>query len=148
MKVILLQDVPKTGQRGDIVEVNDGYAQNLLLPRGLAVYATAESIARMASKRDRIAKKKSDIQKQLERSIHDLKGKEVVINASASESGHLFAAIHESDIVAAIKKVHDVQLSEENIKIAKPIKEIGLHEISIEGGGVGVPFMVHVADKG
>ena len=132
MKVILTKPVESLGEKGDVVDVADGYARNYLVPRKFAVRASAGSLKQAESMR--VARIES-ARKSLEdaQALADsLAGTRVVVAARAGDAGNLFGSIGASDIAEAIVKFTGVDIDRKIIKIDEPIKEIGLHEIVIQ----------------
>jgi large subunit ribosomal protein L9 len=131
MKVILTSDVPGLGHKGDVVDVADGYARNYLVPRSLAVKATrgamkqAEALQRAREEAVRKAREAAEV------AVEALAGQRVVVAARSADEGKLFGSIGVRDIAAAIEKFTGVPIDEESIELAQPIKEIGLHEITV-----------------
>jgi large subunit ribosomal protein L9 len=131
MKVILTKPVEHLGDKGDVVDVADGYARNYLVPKKFAVKASAGSLKQAESMRlARIesARKSLDDAKAL---ADSLSGTRVVVAARAGDAGNLFGSIGTADIAEAIVKFTGVDIDKKIIKIDEPIKEIGLHEIAI-----------------
>jgi len=129
MKVILLQDVPELGKRGDIKEVALGYARNYLIPQGLAEEATDSAIAAVQAQKGKEAKIAEEDLAKAESLAAGLEGQTIEIQAKASEEGTLYGAISNSKIVSALKeKGFEVRKDQIN---AGHIKEIGDHEILI-----------------
>jgi large subunit ribosomal protein L9 len=132
MKVILTKPVESLGEKGDVVDVADGYARNYLVPRKFAVRASAGSLKQAESMRvARIesARKSLDDAQAL---ADSLAGTRVVVAARAGDAGNLFGSIGGSDIAEAIVKFTGIDIDRKIIKIDEPIKEIGLHEIVIQ----------------
>lgn len=102
MKVLLLKDVAKVGQRNTVHEVSNGYAQNFLLARGLAVPATAQRIAAAQKSQVARAEMKAHEIDEVKAAVAKLNGEAVSISAKANEKGHLFEAVHAENIVAAL----------------------------------------------
>jgi len=131
MKVILTSDVDGLGHKGDVVEVADGYARNYLVPRSLGVKATrgamkqAETLQR--SRQEAVRKEKAEA----ETIIQPLVDQRVVVAARSADEGKLFGSIGVKDIAAAIEKFTGIAVDSVHIKLAAPIKEIGLHEIVV-----------------
>jgi large subunit ribosomal protein L9 len=132
MKVILTKPVPDLGDKGDVVDVADGYARNYLVPKKFAVKASAGSLKQAEAMR--VARVES-ARKSLEgaQALADsLAGTRVVVAARAGDAGNLFGSIGVTDIAEAIVKFTGVDIDKKIIKIDEPIKEIGLHEIAIK----------------
>lgn len=132
MKVILLKDVRRVGQAGEVKSVADGYAINFLFPNKLAEPATDEKIKQVeAGKAAREAEQQKE-KEQLDNKVAALRGKKVVIQARATEKGGLFKSITSKDIAKAILAEHSLEIPEENIS-SEPIKTIGEHTVSVSG---------------
>ncbi len=132
MKVILTKPVESLGDKGDVVEVSDGYARNYLVPRKFAVKASDGALRQAEAMR--VARVES-ARKTLEEAqilADSLAGTRVVVAARAGDAGNLFGSIGVSDIAAAIVKFTGVDIDKKIIKIDEPIKEIGLHEIALQ----------------
>ncbi len=132
MKLILIKDVPSLGNRGDIVDVSDGYARNYLVPRGHAMKATAGTVAQaeaMIKARDEQEKK---VKGEAELIAQNLVGTRVVVAARAGDEGRLFGSIGTHDIVEAILKFTGIEVPQKVVTIDTAIKEIGLHEVTLK----------------
>lgn len=131
-KVILIQDVPELGTRGTIVDVADGYARNYLVPRRKAVAATQGAVAQasaMQNAREETERKQKGEAEQL---ATTLVGTRVVVAARAGDEGRLFGSVAEHDVVEAIKKFTGVEVDGKILVIDNPIKEIGLHDVTLK----------------
>ena len=130
-KVILIKDVDDLGTRGEIVDVADGYARNYLVPRSLAVKATRGAVRQAermrAAREDAIRRERSDA----EALAQQLVGARVVVAARSGDEGKLFGSIAGPDIAEAIKKFTGVEVDNAIIRLEEPIKEIGLHEVTL-----------------
>ena len=131
MKVILKQDVKSLGKREQLVEVNDGYARNYLLPRGIAVEADAKNLNIMQS-RNNAAKEKKDREFAKAQAIAaKLKGAVIEIKAKAGDNGKLFGSITSMDIADGIKKAAGMEIDKKKIDLSEPIKQLGKTEVDI-----------------
>ncbi|MCL9972130.1 MAG: 50S ribosomal protein L9 [Candidatus Pacebacteria bacterium] len=144
MKVILITDVKKVGQRGSVVDVADGYAMNVLIPQKKALPATADNlkrhekgVAEAKGRADQSAAKAREI-------LADLRGKTLSISAKASETGTLFKSLHESDITAAVLAQWGVTLPESALTLEHPIKQKGTYTVPIELEGSSVTLTLEV----
>lgn len=132
MRVILTEDVDTLGRRGDVVDVADGYARNYLVPKALAMKATrgalrdAEEVRRIRDEAEAKAKQAAEEIAQMLADSH------VVVAARSADEGKLFGSIGARDVAEAIAKYTGVTVSADQIKLAGPIKEIGLHEIVVQ----------------
>ncbi len=133
MKVILLTDVPKVGNRYDVKEFKDGYAINVLISKGLAELATPQAIAKLANKKAEMNKKREEEEKTFLSLISVIDNKTVTIKALANEKGHLFKAVSAHDVAEAIKKSTGVEIDKHSI-IIDHVKELGKHKVVIKKG--------------
>lgn len=131
MKVLFLKDVGGVGQAGKLKEVNDGYAFNFLIARGLAVQATPEKVAEYQAKQKREGEASAASQAALKKTVESLKGARVEIKVRATDKGGLFKSITATDILKALVK--DIPL--DAVQLEKPIKQIGEHSIKISAAG-------------
>ena len=125
MKVILQQDVRGQGKKGQLLDVSDGYARNYLIPRKLAVEATADNINTMKmndrAKAEQQARDKAAAQAAAER----LKEVKVVIPAKAGTGGRLFGAVTAAEVSEALKAQHHIIVDKKKLVIDEPIKNVG-----------------------
>lgn len=135
MKVILLQNVPKVGQKGDIKKVSDGYANSFLIPRGLAKFASTSEIKKVENQRKKKKQKEETIAKTAKALLDKISGSKITIKESANENGHLFAQVHLKEIADAISKQLGEEISEDWINLENPIKEVGEFDINLEAYG-------------
>lgn len=132
MKIILLQDVPKTGRKYDIKNVSSGYARNFLFPRGLAELATFDKI-KSAEIIEKQAEQKRAVQSNiLDKNIDSLEGLIIEIKEKANEKGHLFAGIHKKEISKILREKKHLDVPIELIELDEPIKETGKHKIKVK----------------
>ena len=132
MKVILKQDVKDLGKKDSLVNVSDGYAKNYLIPRGLAVEATAGNINEMKNKQQALADKQ---QRELDhaKQIKDaLAGKSVTLKMKTGENGKLFGAVSGKDIADAAAAQLGVNVDKKKIALSDPIKTAGTHSVQIK----------------
>ena len=132
MKVILKQDVSGTGKAGDIVNVSDGFARNMLIPRGLALEATDGNIKTLEKQKEQQEKKAQENKANAEKMAEDLKSKKVVIKAKAGEGGKLFGAITGKDVADAIKAQLGLDFDKKKIDLGNPIKTLGTYSVDIK----------------
>ena len=134
MKVILQQDVSGKGKRGQLVEVAEGYARNYLLPRKLAVLATADAVNTMQL-RDK-AKKAEDarLKAEAEAVSAKLKNSPVKVTARAGANGKLFGAVTGKEVSDALKEQYGIELAKQKIVLDAPIKAYGNYELKAKLG--------------
>lgn len=133
MKVILLTDVPKVGNKYDIKDLKEGYAQNVLISKGLAVLATKNELAKLEDRKRQIEKKKNEEMQSFLELINSVNNKTITIKAKANEKGNLFKAIGPHDVSLAIKEITQIDL-DESLIVMDHIKSLGVHTISIKKG--------------
>ena len=132
MKVILQQDVKGQGKKGQMVEVSDGYARNFLLPRKLAVSATADNINTM--KQQEKARKAQEAAEKAQATAKQLEGLMVKITAKAGEGGRLFGAVTAKEISEALAEQHQVEIAKTKLVLDEPIKACGGYQIRAKLG--------------
>ena len=131
MNVILLKDVADLGGKGDIVEVSNGYARNYLLPKKMAMKATTGAIKQAEKLRQQRIEAEARAKADAEELARNLVGSRVVIAARSGDEGKLFGSVGTHDIAEAVKKFSGVDVPSGIISIPQPIKEIGLHEVTV-----------------
>lgn len=134
MKVILQQDVRGQGKKGQMIEVAEGYARNFLLPRKLAVPATADAVNTMKLKEK--AKKAEDarLKAEAEAVSEKLKNSPVKVTARAGANGKLFGAVTSKEVSDALKEQHGIDLAKQKIVMDEPIKAYGSYELKAKLG--------------
>ena len=130
MEVILLERVGKLGQMGEVVRVKDGYARNFLLPLGKALRATKDNRAKFEGMKVQLEARNLEMKTEAEGIAGKLKGKSVVVQRQASESGQLFGSVSARDI-ATILVDGGFTVSRSQIALHAPIKMIGMHTVPI-----------------
>ena len=146
MKVILLQDVKGKGKKGQLIEVSDGYARNFMLPKKLAIEATADAIntKNMNDKAtaERIAKEKAAA---LELS-NKLRTMTLVVTAKGGGQGRLFGAVTNAEISAALEK-QGIKLDKRKIVLAENIKNVGTYTVTCKlGYEINAPLTVKIEE--
>src|SRR5215470_6863619 len=125
MRVVLREDVDNLGKKGDLVEVADGYARNFLVPRGLALRATA-GIQRQADamKRNRDARDRRE-REAAEALAAQFANRTVEVKARAGAEGRLFGSITAADIAAAVLAQTGADVDRRKVSLDEPLKELG-----------------------
>ena len=126
MKVILLKDVKGIGKIGDVKEVSDGYARNMLFPKGLAQEANKQNI-NLLNQKNSSKQHKLDIEKQ-----EALENQTLVIQAKAGEGQKLFGSITTKDIEDELKKQKNISIDKKKIDMKEPIKMIGTFTVKLK----------------
>ena len=143
MIVILQKDVKGTGKAGEIVKVNDGYARNMLIPRGLAKEATQGNVRSLEKQKEIQAKKDAEAKAKAEELAERLTKETIVIRTKGGEGGRLFGSITSKDLEEAIKEQLGVTLDKKKIQMEGPIKTVGTHEVKAKLYA-GVPGTIKV----
>ena len=132
MKVILLEDVKALGKKGDMVEVNNGYARNFILPKKLGVEATGKNINDLKLQKahqDKVAAEQLAAAQAL---AAELSEKSVEVKMKVGEGGKTFGAISTKEIAAAAKEQLDMELDKKKISVDDPIRSLGVHNVKIK----------------
>lgn len=144
MKIILLKDVAKVGKKYETKTISDGYALNLLIPKGLAVIATPDMVKKLDLERSRDEGEKRMHHELLLKNLDGINGITIKMTEKANEKGHLFAGIHKAEIVPEILKQTRLQISPEYIVLDKPIKETGTYDIEVKVPEKTVKFTLEI----
>ena len=132
MKVILTQDVKGTGKKGELVEVADGYAQNFLIKRGVAIPANKQAMGEMKSK-EAAKQHKIELEKQAaNETAQKLEGKTVKLTAKAGANGKLFGSVTSKEIAEAIEAQMGAAVDKKKITLSSEIKAFGTYNIEIK----------------
>ena len=131
MKVLLRENIEKLGERGEIVNVANGYARNFLLPRRLAVPATEVNQRQLEIERERIVKLVAKERDEASAILERLTDTSVTIVATASPEGHLYGSVGPKEIAAELAK-EGFDVSERNIALEQHFKETGVHLVDVE----------------
>lgn len=132
MKVILLEDVKALGKKGQVVNVSDGYARNLLLPKKLGVEATGKNMNDLKLQKaheDKVAQENLDAAKAF---AEELKDKQVTVGIKVGEGGRAFGSISAKEIAEAAKAQLGYELDKKKLQLSAPIKELGTTMVPIK----------------
>ena len=134
MKVILQQDVKGQGKKGQMIEVSEGYARNFLMPRKLAILATADAMNTM--KLQEKAKKAEEARQKAEAEAiaEKLKSAQVKVSARAGANGKLFGAVTSKEVSDALAAQHKIELAKQKIVLDEPIKSFGTYQLKAKLG--------------
>ena len=146
MKVIFLQDVKGKGKKGQMIEVSDGYARNYMLPRKIAMEATADAVntMRMNDKatQERIAREKAEALEVSKK----LRAMTLVVKAKGGGAGRLFGAVTNAEIAAALEK-QGVKLDKRKIVLNETIKNVGTYTATCKlGYEISAPLSVKIEE--
>lgn len=131
MKVILNKDVKGTGKAGDVVNVSDGYARNMLIPRGMATEATAGNIRQLEKKKAIETEKRAEEKAEAQEQAAKLEKALVTIRTKAGDGGRIFGSITSKDIADAIGSQLGIEVDKKKIQLDSPIKQTGETTVTI-----------------
>ena len=134
MKVILQQDVKGQGKKGQMVEVSEGYARNYLLPRKLAIAATADAINTMNLKEKARKAEEARQKAEAEAAAEKLKECPVKLTARAGSGGKLFGAVTTKEISEGLKAQYDLDIPKQKLVLDEPIKAFGNYQVKAKLG--------------
>ena len=131
MKVVLREDVESLGNKGDLVDVADGYARNFLVPRGLAMKATKGVVAQAESMRRNRAARDARERTAAEEVAARLEGRRIALTARAGEGGKLFGSVTPADVAEAVAAAAETEIDRRAITLDEPLKELGEVEVPV-----------------
>lgn len=146
MKVLLLRDHDKLGKAGDIKNVADGYARNFLLPRGLAVLATAGALKQAETIRRAEEKRRAKLFAEAQAVANQLTGTTRIFHALASEAGKLYGSITAGDIAEAVQREKGIELDKRRIELREPLRSLGTHTVSVRLAAELVPALMVIIE--
>ena len=132
MKVILMEDVKKLGKKGEIIEVNDGYARNFILPKKLGLEANGKNLNDLKlqnANKEKLAKEQLEAAKEFGR---ELETKTVLVQMKAGEGGRVFGSVSTKEIAQAAKAQCGMEIDKKKIQLTEPIKSFGVFEVSVK----------------
>ena len=148
MKVILLQDVKALGKKGEVVNVNDGYARNALFPKKLALEANAKNMNDLKLQNqhaDKVAQENYEAALAL---AEELKEKKVVVKMKGGEGGRTFGSVSTKEIAVAAKEQLGLELDQKKMQLSEPIRSFGMTDVPIKlHPKVTGKFTVHVVEE-
>lgn len=147
MKVILLQDVKGKGKKGQLLEISDGYARNYLLPRKLAVEATADAVNTKNMNDKAAAEKAAKERAEALEISHKLREMTLTVTAKGGGAGRLFGSVTNQEIADALKANSGIALDKRKIVIADPIKSVGTYTVQCKlGYEITAPLTVKIVE--
>jgi large subunit ribosomal protein L9 len=145
MKIILLDDVPKLGRRGEVRDVSDGYARNYLLPHKLALHATAANLRNIETIKARQDSQTARMKTEAEAQARVIEGLSFIQARQASDEGRLFGSVGKADLAAFLAQ-HGIEVEKRRIGLDEPIKSLGEFSVPIRlHGDVTAPLKVSVS---
>ncbi|MGN1061216.1 MAG: 50S ribosomal protein L9 [Candidatus Coproplasma sp.] len=146
MKIILLQDVKGQGKKGELKEVNDGYARNFLIKKGLAIEATATKINELNQKQQATAYHKEEELKAMRALANEINGKTFNLNIKVGQSGKVFGSVTAADVSDCLKEA-GYEIDKKKIVLDGPIKLVGVYSVALKLAE-GVAAKINVDVKG
>ena len=147
MKVILLTDVKGKGKKGQMIEVSDGYARNFMLPRKVAVEATADAINTMRMNDKAAAEKAARERAEAVETSKKLREMTITVTAKGGGAGRLFGSVTNQEIADALAKASGIKLDKRKIVISEAIKNVGAYTVTCKlGYEINAPLTVKIEE--
>ena len=147
MKVILLQDVKGKGKKGQMLEVSDGYARNFMLPKKLAIEATADAVNTMRMNDKAAAEKAAKERAEALEISKKLREMTLTVTAKGGGAGRLFGSVTNQEIADALKANSGIALDKRKIVISDPIKNVGTYTVTCKlGYEISAPLTVKIVE--
>lgn len=131
MDVILLKDVPRLGQTGEVCNVASGYARNYLIPKGLATPATEAALNQLEQKRKAEARRQEQLEEDARRLASELDGVHLTIQAKTGEKDRLYGSVTSGDIADALQKETGMAIERRKIDLEEPIRQLGTYTVPV-----------------
>lgn len=131
MKVILLEDVKSLGKKGEVVNVSDGYARNLILPKKLGIEANSKNMNDLKLQNRHAEKLAQENLEAAQVLAAEIEGKQVQISIKAGEGGKIFGSVSTKEIAEAAKDQLGLELDKKKMQLPEALKSLGVHEVSI-----------------
>lgn len=132
MKIILLQDDKNLGKKGDIIEANDGYARNYILPKKIGIEATNKNLNDLKLQKANEAKIAQELLDKSQELAALLETKEVVVKIKAGEGGRTFGSVSSKEIAEELKKQTGIEIDKKKIQLKESLKNFGVYQVSVK----------------
>lgn len=132
MKVILLQDVKSLGKEGEIVNVNDGYARNFIIPKKLGVEANSKNMNDLKLKKNNEEKIAKENKEAAEKLAGELKAGQILLRIKVGEGGKAFGSVSAKEIAAAVKDQMGLDVDKKKIQLKETLKTLGTHLVPVK----------------
>lgn len=147
MKVILLQDVKSLGKKGEVVEVSEGYARNMLLKKGLGKEATGSNMNDLKLQKANAEKVAKEALEAAQALAKEMEGKTVKLAVKTGEGGRIFGSVSSKEVAEAMKKQLGYEVDKKKIQMDSPIKTLGVTNVPIKlHTKVTAEIKVHVTE--
>ena len=147
MQILLLKDVQGLGQAGDVKNVAAGYAQNFLIPRSLAVPASAGAMKQAQALRESAARQRQREADAAKEQAARLNGQVVTFTARAGENDRLYGSINSHDVAEALARSTGVEIDHRHVELEHPIKDLGEHDVPVKLGTGAVAMVKVVVER-
>ena len=131
MKVILLEDVKSLGKKGEIVNVSDGYARNMILPKKLGVEATPKNLNDLKLQKANAEKVAQENFEAAQAFAKELETKEIILTLKVGEGGRTFGSISGKEISEAAKKQLNLEIAKKKLQLPSPIRNLGVTNVPV-----------------
>ena len=131
MKVVLIDEAPGLGIAGDVRDVKDGYARNFLIPKGLAVLATPQELARADARRKAEVERRTKLNLEMESVGERLTDERLLIAVRVGPGGRLYGSVTATEIAEAVNEAMGVEIDRRAVQLAQPIRELGHHQTPV-----------------
>lgn len=132
MKIILLKDDKNLGKKGDIIDVNDGYARNFILPKKIGLEANSGNLNDLKLRKANEAKLAQEQLEQARELAALLETKEVVVKMKAGEGGRAFGSVSSKEIATELKAQTDITIDKKKIQLPEAIKSFGVYNVTVK----------------
>ena len=147
MKVILLEDVKALGKKGQIVNVSDGYARNMILPKKLGLEATPKNLNDLKLQKANEEKVAKEVYEAAQAFAKDLETKEIILTLKTGEGGRTFGSVSSKEIAAECKAQHGIEIDKKKIVLPEALKNFGMYEVNVKlHPQVTAVLKVHVSE--
>ena len=132
MKIILLEDVKSLGKKGQIIEANDGYARNYILPKKLGVEANGKNLNDLKLQKANEEKIAKELLEAAQAFAKEMETKEVIVKMKGGEGGKVFGSVSTKEIAQAAKSQCGMEIDKKKIQLAEAIKSFGVYEVTVK----------------
>lgn len=132
MKVLFVKDYPKVGKKGELKDVSDGLARNMLIPKGFAVAPSQQVQAQISKEKKDAEDKLARDAKKTENLKNDIEKKTFSVSVKVGEKGQIFGGVREKDIIEVVNRKMGTNFDKTNLEGASHIKSLGIHELSVK----------------
>ncbi|MBR4313930.1 MAG: 50S ribosomal protein L9 [Lachnospiraceae bacterium] len=132
MKIVLLENVKKLGKKDEIIEVSDGYARNVLIPKKLGLPATAENLNNVRLKNKNEEKKEENLRNIAEKDKEVIEKTKFAVSIKAGANGKTFGSITSKEIAEAIKNESNIDVDKKDILLDESIKNVGTYDVKVK----------------